>query len=272
MKDGVRIINLARADLVDADAIKEALASGKALMERYGCSSLDELRQLSAETIVNEQDSQHHITIDGYVLPDTPYQLRKQGIHNEEAVLHGFNKEESGPFIIFSHAKLKDYEERIRRWFGEYADEVLELYHPETDEEADEYWARIYGAMFFNYSHYCLNRLETANGVPSWEYLFSKDNGRLGSWHSGEMVYAFGMIPDDSNLYTNGDRDLSRMMHGYWTNFIRTGVPNGQELQAFEQSEDSSKLLEFGNSFGMIKDPELELYGILDRMYGWDIK
>ena len=29
MKDGVRIINLARADLVDADAIKEALASGK---------------------------------------------------------------------------------------------------------------------------------------------------------------------------------------------------------------------------------------------------
>jgi para-nitrobenzyl esterase len=62
------------------------------------------------------------------------------------------------------------------------------------------------------------------------------------------------------------------MMHGYWTNFIRTGVPNGQELQAFEQSEDSSKLLEFGNSFGMIKDPELELYGILDRMYGWDIK
>lgn len=250
----------------------EALASGKALMERYGCSSLDELRQLSAETIVNEQDSQHHITIDGYVLQDTPYQLRKQGIHNEEAVLHGFNKEESGPFIIFSHAKLKDYEERIRRWFGEYADEVLELYHPETDEEADEYWARIYGAMFFNYSHYCLNRLETANGVPSWEYLFSKDNGRLGSWHSGEMVYAFGMIPDDSNLYTNGDRDLSRMMHGYWTNFIRTGVPNGQELQAFEQSEDSSKLLEFGNSFGMIKDPELELYGILDRMYGWNIK
>ena len=250
----------------------EALASGKALMERYGCSSLDELRQLSAETIVNEQDSQHHITIDGYVLPDTPYQLRKQGIHNEEAVLHGFNKEESGPFIIFSHAKLKDYEERIRRWFGEYADEVLELYHPETDEEADEYWARIYGAMFFNYSHYCLNRLETANGVPSWEYLFSKDNGRLGSWHSGEMVYAFGMIPDDSNLYTNGDRDLSRMMHGYWTNFIRTGVPNGQELQAFEQSEDSSRLLEFGNSFGMIKDPELELYGILDRMYGWNVK
>ena len=29
MKDGVRIVNLARADLVDADAVKEALASGK---------------------------------------------------------------------------------------------------------------------------------------------------------------------------------------------------------------------------------------------------
>ncbi len=247
-----------------------ALASGKALMERYGCSSLEELRKLPAEAIVSEQESQHHITIDGYVLPDTPYHLRKQGIHNEEAVIHGFNKEESGPFIIFNHAKLNDYEGRIRRWFGSYADEVLALYHPETDAEADEYWARIYGVMFFNYSHYCLDRLEKENGVPSWEYLFSMNNGRLGSWHSGEMVYTFGMIPEDSKLYTDADRDISKMMHGYWTNFIRTGEPNDQALQAFEQSEDSSTLLEFGNNFGMIKDPELELYGILDRMYGWN--
>ncbi|MBQ6488973.1 MAG: carboxylesterase family protein [Solobacterium sp.] len=247
-----------------------ALASGKALMERHGCSSLEELRQLPAETLVSEQASQHHITIDGYVLTDTPYHLRKQGIHNEEAVIHGFNKEESGPFIIFNHAKLKDYEGRIRRWFGEYADEVLELYHPETDEQADEYWARIYGAMFFNYSHYCLNRLENENHVPAWEYLFSKDNKGLGSWHSGELPYVFGMLAEDSKAYTNGDRDLSAIMHGYWANFIRTGEPNDQELQAFEQSEDSSKLLEFGNSFGMTRVPELELYGILDRMYGWN--
>ncbi len=247
----------------------EALSSGEALMKKYNCSSLDELRKIPAETLVGEQETQHHITIDGYVLPDTPYNLRKQGVHNEEAVIHGYNAEESGPFIIFSHAKLKDYEERVRKWTGEYADDILKLYSPETDEEADQYWAKIYGAVFFNYSHYCLNRLEKENGVPSWEYLFTKDNGRLGCWHSGELVYTFGVIPEDSKLYTAEDRQLSDAMHSYWVNFVKTGDPNSASLSGFEQSADSSHVMEFGEHTGMIEEPELELYKILDRMYGW---
>ena len=248
----------------------EALASGNELMKKYNCSSIEELRKLPAETIVGEQETQHHITIDGYVLPDTPYNLRKQGVHNEEAVIHGYNAEESGPFIIFSHAKMKDYEKRIRSWFGEYADEVLSLYNPSTDKEADEYWAKIYGAMFFNYPHYCLNRLETENNVPAWEYFFTKTNSRLGCWHSGEMVYTFGVIPEDSKLYTAEDRSLSETMHGHWVNFVKTGDPNGNGLSGFEQSSDSSKVMEFGEHTGMIDEPLLKLYEILDRMYGWN--
>ncbi len=248
----------------------EALSSGEDLMKRYGCPSLEELRKLPAEELVGEQETQHHVTIDGYVLPDTPYTLRKQGIHNEEAVIHGYNAEESGPFILFAHANLKNYEDRIRGWFGGYADEVLALYDPSTDEEADRYWAKIYGAIFFNYSHYCLNRLEQENGVPSWEYLFTKDNGRLGSWHSGEMIYTFGMIPEKSKLFTEEDRSLSDMMHMYWVDFAKNGDPNSGTLSGFEQSEDSSKVMEFGMHTGMIDEPDLALYEILDRMYGWE--
>ena len=248
----------------------EALSSGEDLMKRYGCASLDELRNLPAEKLVGEQETQHHVTIDGYVLPDTPYTLRKQGIYNEEAVIHGYNAEESGPFILFAHANLKNYEERIRGWFGSFADEVLALYDPSTDEEADRYWAKIYGAIFFNYSHYCLNRLEQENGVPSWEYLFTKDNGRLGSWHSGEMIYTFGMIPEKSKLFTEEDRNLSDRMHTYWVDFAKNGDPNSGTLSGFEQSEDSSKVMEFGTHTGMIDEPDLALYEILDRMYGWE--
>ena len=248
----------------------EALSSGESLMKRYGCSSLEELRKLPAEKLVGEQETQHHVTIDGYVLPDTPYTLRKQGIHNEEAVIHGYNAEESGPFILFAHANLKNYEDRIRGWFGGYADEVLALYDPSTDEEADRYWAKIYGAIFFNYSHYCLNRLEQENGVPSWEYLFTKDNGRLGSWHSGEMIYTFGMIPEKSKLFTKEDRNLSDRMHTYWVDFAKNGDPNSGTLSGFEHSEDSSKVMEFGTHTGMIDEPDLALYEILDRMYGWE--
>jgi para-nitrobenzyl esterase len=248
----------------------EALSSGQALMEKYGCSTLEELRKIPAEKLVGEQETQHHVTIDGYVLPDTPYHLRKQGIHNESALLHGFNKEESAPFLLFSHASLKDYEDRVRRWAGDSAEEVLSLYAPSTDEEAARFWAEIYGAIFFNYSHYCLNRLEQENQVPSWEYYFTKDNGRLGCWHSGELVYTFGVIPEGSKLYTEEDRALADTMHGCWVSFVKTGDPGKAGDQDFTQSPDSSTVMEFGGSTGMREDPCLALYQILDRMYGWE--
>lgn len=249
---------------------EDALASGKELMERYHCSSVSELRSLSAKTLVNEQNTQHHITVDGYVLPDTPYNLRKSGVHNEEAVLHGYNREESGPFILFSHASMKNYENRVRAYFGEYADEVLELYPAASDKEADAAWAAIYGAVFFNYSHYCLNRLENENGVPAYEYLFVKDNGRLGSWHSGELIYAFHNIPDHSKLFDETDRALSDLMHAYWISFAENGDPGREGLPAFEISEDTSRVMVFDENSRMEQEPMIKLYEIMDRLYGWE--
>ena len=247
----------------------EALASGKELMARQSCSSIEELRALPAEKLVNEQNTQHHITIDGYVLPDTPYNLRKAGVHNEEAVIHGYNAEESGPFLLFSHTSMKNYEKRVRAYFGEYTDEVLKLYPASSDEEADQAWAKIYGALFFNYSHYCLNRLETENGVPAYEYLFSKTNGRLGCWHSGELVYAFANIPEDSKLYDEEDRRLSRLMHEAWISFAINGVPAANGMDPWIVSSDSSQVMEFGAHTGMINEPDTKLYEIMDRMYGF---
>ncbi len=251
-------------------SLDAALSSGAALMQRYGCTGLDDLRRIPAEKLAGGQETEHHVTVDGFVLTDTPHALRMRGIHNEEALLHGYNAEESGPFILFSRADLKNYEGKVRAWAGSAADEILRLYDPATDAEADEYWARIYGAVFFNYPHYCLDRLAKKTGEPAWEYLFARDNGRLGCWHSGEMVYAFGTIPEDSRLYTEEDRRLSDMMHAFWCGFIRNGDPNSGGFSGFEQSPDSSSVMVFGTDAGMAAEPDLALYGILDRMYGWD--
>ena len=87
-----------------------ALKSGQSLKERYNCSTVEDLRQLDAKTIVGELSTQHYLTNDGYALLDSPYNTRMSGVHNEEALLHGYNLEESGPFIMFSHANMKNYE------------------------------------------------------------------------------------------------------------------------------------------------------------------
>ena len=65
------------------------------------------------------------VMVDGAVLTESPYASYAKGIHNEEAILHGFNSQESAPFILFDNAKLSNYESKVRAYFGDYADEVL---------------------------------------------------------------------------------------------------------------------------------------------------
>ena len=74
------------------------------------------------------------------------------------------------------------------------------------------------------------------------------------------------MIPDKSKLYTEEDRALSDTMHSYLVNFAKYGDPNGGDTEGFEQSPDSTKVMEFGENVGMIEEPDLKLYEILDKM------
>ena len=248
----------------------DAIASSKELKARYSVNTPAELRALSAGTIVNEAYTQHFMTVDGYALTETPYESYKKGVHNEQAILHGYNAEESGPFLILGNANLKNYEERVRAYFREYADDVLKIYNPKTDDEAKDMWAQIYGAIFFNYPHYCLNRLAVENGIPVYEYYFSRHNGRLGAWHSGEMIYVYGNLPQDSRLFDATDHKLSETMRGFVLNFMRTGDPNGEGLPVWEINTDSARMMEFGTSTGMIDEKYLALYEVMDRMAGWE--
>ncbi len=147
---------------------------------------------------------------------------------------------------------------------------MLALYAPATDEEADSYWAQIYGAVFFNYPHHCLDRLAAQNGIPAYEYYFSKHNGRLGAWHSGELPYFYGNIPPVSKVFDDGDRALSKTILGYVTNFAQTGDPNGPGLPPWASDEESKTVLELGDRVEMTDEKYLALYAIMDRMEGWE--
>ena len=249
--------------------LDDALESGKKLMQRYGCASLAELRALPADKLVDEAYTQCAMTVDGYFLEETPYESYKNGRYNGSAILHGYNSKESGPFIMFSQANLKNFESKVGKAFKEYAGEVLAIYPVSTDEEAKAAWAEIWGALYFDYSHYCLDRLAGRNGQASYEYCFSKDNGRLGAWHSGEEMYLYGNIPDDSKLFGSRDRELSSEMQRYFVNFIRTGDPNGEGLPAWEDDPAGAKLMGFGDTTAMINEKKLALFAVIDKMTGW---
>lgn len=249
--------------------LNEALAEGKKTLRKYGCDSIEELRKLPASKLVKEADNHHHVTVDGYVLEKTPYEAYKAGEHNESAILHGYNSEESGPFLIFGKANLKNYKAYFESLFGEYAEEALALYDVKTNEDANAAWAEVWGAAYFDYAHYCLNRLAAQNGIVTYEYYFSKKNGRLGPWHSGEEVYCYGNIPADSKLYDARDRALSEEMSAYWANFAKTGDPNGAGLPQWETNEGSNRVMSLGDKTEMTDEKKHALFAIFDKMEKW---
>ncbi len=250
-------------------SLSSALASGSALKRKYGCATVADMRKLSAEEIVSAADTEHHITVDGYVITKQPYESYLAGEFNEEAMLHGYNSEEAAAFLIFGNATLKTYEGMVSGYFGKYAKDILALYPASTDAEARANWSLIWGAVFFDYPHYCLNRLEVKNNVPVYQYYFTKKNGRLGPWHSGEEMYFYGNIPENSKLFDEEDRALSDAMKNYYLNFAKTGDPNGEGLPEWEQNLASEDVMEFGSNFSMIKEREHELFEILDKWQGW---
>ena len=251
--------------------LSEALESGKELKERYNAEYINDLRKIDAKKLVKEADTQHHMTVDGYVLEKTPHEAYLAGEFNEEKIIHGYNLHEGEAFILFDQANLSNYEKKVRDYFGDLADEVFEIYPITTGDEVKAYWEEIYSAVFFDYPHYCLNRLAVVNEIPVYQYYFVKDNGRLGNWHSGEEVYLYGNIPEESKLYDENDRHLSDVMKGYFVNYIKTGDPNGEDLPLWTENVGSTDVMEFGDYIGMASERKHALFAVLDKMQGWDL-
>ena len=249
-------------------ALEDALASGEELMLACGAKSVEELRALPAEKIAPFMETEHHITVDGCVLTELPYESYRKGVHNEEAILHGYNSRESGPFLLFSNASAKDFVSRVRNALKTEADAVLEAYPHATDAEAKESWAEIYGAIFFDYPHYCLNRLANANGIPVYYYLFDKQNKRIGSWHGGEMIYVYGNLDKDADLFDESDFALSRSLSGSWRSFAETGDPGKTSGVAWTQAADPLSQTGFGETVSPVRESGRKqvLYDALDRL------
>ena len=80
--------------------------------------------------------------------------------------------------------------------------------------------------------------------APAWVYYFTRQlpGDDAGAFHSSELWYMFGTLDRCWRPSTEGDYQLSDRMMDYWTNFMKSGDPNGDGLPQWKIYAEESDI------------------------------
>ena len=94
---------------------------------------------------------------------------------------------------------------------------------------------------------------------PSYTWYFDRhlpgdDNG---AWHSSDLWYWFGTLPNGWRPLEKKDYAVSEQMVSYLCNFARSGDPNGEKLPAWTSAAQQGKVLMIGEGETRMDKPNL---------------
>jgi para-nitrobenzyl esterase len=243
---GTRRIPAHVTDLAAAEKNGEEFAAS------LGAANLAALRAMSAERILKgaleDKTIKEGLTVDGYVLPSDVHTIYSEGREARVPLLAGWNSDESRAYAVAGSRRptAKSFEAQVRAEYGELAGAVLRLYPAATDEEAVRSAGDLDGDRFIVSSTWNWIDLHQRTGVPVYRYLFDRQipvapgteiNGvkvtaaDVGAPHAGEIPYVFHALASNPSVpWSPVDWALSDTIGAYWTNFAKTGNPNGAGL------------------------------------------
>ncbi len=259
-----------------------AEAAGVAFAQRLGANSPAQLRQISPEKLLEDptvQGGGFWPVVDGYVILDDQYKLYEAGKYNDVPALVGTNSDEGSMFV--QATTPEQYEKSTRDRFGPFAEKVLELYPGQTPDQTFRALADIFRDTLFAWPTWSWARLQSKTGTSKvYVYYFDqkmplspfsfffKSNGAP---HGSEMPYMFRHLDQILGaLYTDEDRKLSETMAIYWTNFAKTGNPNGEGLPqwpAFKDREPTVMYLDSQPHVGPV--PQADKLTVLNEYFAW---
>ncbi|HKN62444.1 MAG TPA: carboxylesterase family protein, partial [Candidatus Acidoferrales bacterium] len=222
-------------------AVSEA-EDGK-FAESIGATSLAALRARPAADLLaaamKQKDIRFWPNIDGYFFPKDPHVIYENGEQCHVPLLAGWNQDEGDYRGFFQKADptAKNFVDRAHVVFGDNADAFLKVYAASTDEEAKRSAQDLAGDQFIGYGTWKWIEMQGTTG-KSTLYRYEFDDAlpqpagveSRGAYHSAEIEFVFEALPSKKLPWRPEDEKLSDLMSSYWTNFAKTGDPNGPGL------------------------------------------
>jgi len=217
---------------IRAFTLADAERQGLDFAEKAGGSSLAELRKLPEQTLLNVNTSIAGSPLPFLPVADTP---PAPAAYVDIPVLTGLTADEgSGLVPGYGQDTLDEFNARLQTLFAENTETARQFWPAHNDKQArisskQVVRERGMATMWL----WARERIKSGGQQPVWMYLFSHvepgyESKRYGAFHSSEMPYVFQTLNvTPERPFTEVDYQLSQTLSGYWTNFIKTGNPNG---------------------------------------------
>jgi para-nitrobenzyl esterase len=255
--------------------LADAEATGLEIQKRLEVGSLDEMRQIPADRILEAQSEQQvgrsvqgirtGGVIDGYFMPATKAAILEAHGAADVPIIASFTHDE-GNIALKAAKTVAEYNAAAKEVFGKAADEFLSLYPVAADADvpAMAQEAANDAAGLFN-SCACAQLQAKYHKSPTFITVFSRkhpyvpgvqiadqNTATVGAYHTSEVPYYFG-TQDAYNMFrptrnwTPWDRELSQKMTAVLVAFANTGNPSTADVKWPAWSAQSESYVNFGD-------------------------